>query len=65
MTQAKFDSFPMLLRPTQVGEALGLDLRAVRKLREAKPEIATVLPGKTNYSYFKCAIAALARLEYH
>lgn len=65
MTQAEFDRMPRVMKPSQVAETLGLDLRAVRKLRRAAPEVATVLPGQKHFGFIKSKIAELAQLEYH
>ena len=64
MTQTEFDKLPLLLRPVDVMNVLGVGRRQLRNLREANPAIACKLPGELEWKYFKAAIAELARVAY-
>jgi hypothetical protein len=66
MTQKEFEELPMMLRPWQAAEVLGLDRESLATLREAREKenapIARQLPGGSEWKYFKCEIAKLVRV---
>ena len=65
MRADEFWRMPLLLRPWQVMEVLGLDKQGLRRLREARPDIALRLPGAREWRYVKEKIAELAKCSPH
>lgn len=63
MTQAEFNELPRLMRSADVTRVLGIDKRAVRKMRLAEPKLAGRVPGGKEFRFYKCYIAEMAHLE--